>query len=163
MDKVEELRAGAEEEREGWAAANLERPRQKVRDKEDNVRQLERSVRRLVEWVAREAKVKEEVVNEVVKAGLEEMVEQKVKEEVEKAVGRKVTRAGGVAKGFFGRSDGGGHHAPAMGPRRHGCPPPHQPRPPPAGPPGESDLDSEYFDAPCASQIFGAGEVAVAG
>ena len=45
--KVEELRAGGGGEREGWAAANLEKARQKVQEKEDNIRQLERSVRRL--------------------------------------------------------------------------------------------------------------------
>ena len=39
---VKKLPAGGGEEREGWAAANLERARQKVHDREDNVRALER-------------------------------------------------------------------------------------------------------------------------
>ena len=68
--KVEELRARREGERECWAAANLKNARQKVRDKEDNLGQLERSVWQLEEWVAWEAKVKEEVE--------EKMVEEKV-------------------------------------------------------------------------------------
>ena len=69
-----------------------------MRDGEDNVRQLERSVKRLEEWVAREAKVKEEVVDEVVDVEVEEMVEEKVKEEVEeKVVEEKVMGEGGVA------------------------------------------------------------------
>ena len=60
------LRAEWEGEREGWAAANLEKAQQKVRDRQDNVRQSERSVKRLGDWVAREAKVKEDVEEKVV-------------------------------------------------------------------------------------------------
>ena len=46
--------------------------------------------------MAREAKVKEEVVDEVVEVEAEEMVEEKMKEDGEaKAVGEKVTGGGG--------------------------------------------------------------------
>ena len=90
---MEALRAKGEGEREGWAAANLEKARQKVREKEDDIRQLGRSVRRIEEWVAREAKGKEEVKDEVGEVDVEEMV--KVKEEmVDKVVEEKVTGAG---------------------------------------------------------------------
>ena len=104
---VEELRAGGEGQREGWAAASLKKARQKVPDKEDNMRQLKRSVRRLEEWVAREAKVKEEVVDEVleveVEVEVEEMVEENVKEEVEE---RATAGGGGMAEYFFERVGG---------------------------------------------------------
>ena len=36
--KVADLPAGGEEDREGWAAANLEKARQRVRKREDNIR-----------------------------------------------------------------------------------------------------------------------------
>ena len=124
--KVEELRAGGGGG-EGWAAANLEKARQKVRDKEDNVRQLERSVKRLEEWVAWEAKVTEEVVHEVVEVEVEEKVEEKVKEEVEeKVVEEKVTGAGEWLRGFLG-GQAWGHHGPAMGPRHPDWPPTPKP------------------------------------
>ena len=55
------------------------------------------------EWVAREAKVKEEVVDEVVEVEVEEMVEEKVKEEVEEKVEEeKVTGAGQWLRAFWG-------------------------------------------------------------
>ena len=60
------LRGQGEEEREGWPAALLQKARKNVRDKKDNIRRLERSVRWMEEIVANEAKVKEEVVDEVV-------------------------------------------------------------------------------------------------
>ena len=56
--KVDALRAQGGEEREGWATALLEKARHKERDKEDNMRQVERSVRRMEEIVAKEPKVK---------------------------------------------------------------------------------------------------------
>ena len=46
-----------------------------------------------------------------------------------------------------------------MGPRYLGWPPPPKPRPSPPRPPGQSDLDSPFFDSPCASQIFEAAEL----
>ena len=57
--KVDVLRAPGEGEREDLAAANLEKARQKVREKDNNVHQLERSVKQMEEIVAKEAKVKE--------------------------------------------------------------------------------------------------------
>ena len=62
--KVDALRAQGEEEGEDWAAALFEKVRQKVRDREDNIPELERRVKRMDEIVAKEAKVKDEVVDE---------------------------------------------------------------------------------------------------
>ena len=101
------------------------------------------------EWVTKEAKVKEDVEEGLV----EEMVEEKVKEEVEgKAVG-----AGQWVRGFLGGGTAGAIMDvlwdPAVLVRLH----PPNPRPPPPCPPGESDLESPFFDAACASQILGQG------
>ena len=94
--KLEQSRGGGEGEREGWAPANLEKARQNVRDKKDNVQRLERSVRWLEECVGRDRKGKEGVVHEVVEVELEEMMEEMLKEKVEdKVVEEKVTGAGG--------------------------------------------------------------------
>ena len=68
-----------------------------------------------------------------------------------------------MAEGFLGGQGGGVHPRPAMGPRRPGRPPPPKPQPPPPRPPGESDLDSPFFYAPCASQNFGEGQVGMGG
>ena len=74
-----------------------------MRDREDNVWQLERSIRRLEEWVAPGTKAKEEVVDDVVEVEVDEMMEEKVKEEVEeKVVEEKVTAAGEWLGGFMG-------------------------------------------------------------
>ena len=66
-----------------------------MRNKENNVRQLERGVMGLKEWVAGEAHVREEVVEGVVEVEVEQMVEDEVGGEVqEKVVQEKVTGAG---------------------------------------------------------------------
>ena len=90
--KVDALRAHREGGREGWAAANLEKARQKVREKDNNIRLLERSVRRMEEIVAKEANVKEEVVE--VEVEVEAMVEEEVKEEVMENVEEKALELG---------------------------------------------------------------------
>ena len=83
-----------------------------------------------------EAKVKEEVVDEVVQVEVKEMVEEKVKEEVEeKVVEEKVTGGGGVVGEFFWRAGGRGHHGPTMGPCHPAGSPTPKPQPLPAGPP----------------------------
>ena len=90
---MEALRTQGEEEREGWAAANLEKARQKVRESDDNMCRLERSIWTMEDIVAKEAKVKDDVVDEVVEVEVEETVEEKVKKEVEeKAVEEKAVR-----------------------------------------------------------------------
>ena len=81
--QVAALCATGEEEREGWTVTNLEKAREKVQEKSENICQLERSVWWMQEIVAKEAKVKEEVVDEVVEVEVEETVEETVKEEVE--------------------------------------------------------------------------------
>ena len=99
------MRAGGEGEREGWAAAwrTSRTAKQKVHEKGNNIRHLERSVKRFEEWVAREANVKEQVVDEVVVVEVVDMVEEKVKERVEeKVVERKLTGAGQWLRGFLG-------------------------------------------------------------
>ena len=106
--KVNTLRAKGDEEREGWAAALLEKARQNVRDREDNIRQLERSVMQMEEILAKEANVKEEVVNEVVEVEVEETVEEKVKAGVEeKVVQEKAVGAGQWRRGFSGARTAG--------------------------------------------------------
>ena len=115
--KVAELQAGGEGEREGWAAANLKKAGQKVREKEDTIQRLERSVRWMEECVVKEGKVKEEVEEEVVEVEVEETVggkvEGKVKEEVEgkvveeKVVEEKVAGAGQWLRGCLGSPTAG--------------------------------------------------------
>ena len=75
--KVDALRAQGEEKREGWAAANLEKARQKVKmkEKEDNMCRPERRIGSMVEIVAKEAQVNKEVVDEVVEVEVEETVQ----------------------------------------------------------------------------------------
>ena len=102
--KVAELRAAGEGEREGWAASNLEKARAKVREEEDNIQRLERSIRWMEECVAKEAKVKEELEEEVVEVGVEEAVEGKVVQERYRGAGQWVRGKG---------SDGRGHPGPA--------------------------------------------------
>ena len=82
-----------------------------MRDKEDNVQQLQRSVRRLEKWVGRDREMKDEVVDELVEVEVEEMVEEKVKEQV---VEEKVTWGGGGGLRIFlgGRAAGGIKHVP---------------------------------------------------
>ena len=50
-----------------------------------------------------------------------------------------------------------------MGPGRLGWPPAPKLGPPPSRPPGESGLDSPFFDATGASKDFGVGEVGMGG
>ena len=116
--------------------------RENLKEKEKDILQLERSVRRLEAIVAAEAKVKEET-------------EQKVVEE--KAVG-----AGQWLSGFWVR----GRRGPlrTCHGTRPGWPPPPRPRPPPPRPPGDSSLDSFFFfHAAGALKEFGAGEVGMGG
>ena len=78
--KVDALRAKGDVEREAWAVICLGRSREKVKEKVENILQLERSVKRLGGIVAPEAKVKEVVEDEVVEVELEQRVEEMVKE-----------------------------------------------------------------------------------
>ena len=84
--KVDTLRAQGEEELEAMAVACLVKAREKVKEKEEAIQQLERSVRRRGGVVAAEAHVKKVVQDEVVEVEVEEMVEEMVKEEVEEKV-----------------------------------------------------------------------------
>ena len=99
-------------------------------------------------------------MDEVVEVDVEETVEEKVKEKV---VAEKAVRTGQGLRVFLSGQGGGVHPGPAVGPCRLGRPPPPKPRPPPPRPPGDSDLDSLFFDASFASQNFGAGQVVVGG
>ena len=83
--KVDALRAQGEE-REAMAVACLGKAREKVREKEEGIKHLERSVTRPEGIVAAEAKVKGEVEDEMVQVEVEEMVEETVKGEVEEKV-----------------------------------------------------------------------------
>ena len=101
--KVDVLRAQGEVEREAPAKA-----REKVKEKENNILQLERSVRQLEGIVAAEAKVKEEVEDEVVEVEVAEMVEETVTEEVEeKVVEEKAVGAGHWLRVFLGSREAG--------------------------------------------------------
>ena len=154
---------GRRQPREG-EGEDPEKAREKVQAKAENIRQQEKSVRRTKAIVAKEAKVKEEVVDEVVEVEEEQTVEETVKEEVEeKVVEEKALGAGRWLRFFLGSEGGGVHPRPAMGPSRPSWPPAPKPPPPPLGPPGESDLDSPLFYAPCASRNVGRGEVGMGG
>ena len=104
-------RATGDEEWEGCAVANLKKAREKVKKKDDNISHMERSVRRMEDIVAKEANVKEEVVDEVLEVEVEETMEEKVKEKVveEKPVG-----AGQWLRIFFAGRRRGVHPGPAM-------------------------------------------------
>ena len=106
--KVEELCAKGEEEREGRAVPTLKKARQKVREKDDNICRPERSVMRMEDIVAKEAKVKEEVVDEVVEGEVEETAKDMVKEEVEEeVVEEKAVGAGHWLRAFLGAREAG--------------------------------------------------------
>ena len=114
--------------------------------------------------MVRGRKVKEEEKDEVVEMEVEEVGEEKVKGEVEeKVVEEKAEGGRRVAGAFFWRLGAGGRHGPALEPRRPGWPPAPKTSTTPLGRPGESDLDSPFFEAPGASQNFAAGEVGVGG
>ena len=105
---MDALRAMREEEREAWAVPNLEKARERVKETDNNISRLEGSVKRMEDIVAKEAKVKEEVVDEVVEVEVEETVEETVKEEVgEKMVEEKVVGAGQWLTVFSGATEAG--------------------------------------------------------
>ena len=86
------------------AVFSLGKAREKVKEKEEAIQQLDRSVRRMEGIVAAEAKVKEEEVeDEVVEVEVEaeEMVEETVKEEVEKVVEEKARGGVDSGRGIF--------------------------------------------------------------
>ena len=89
----------------------LVKAQQKVKDRQENVAQLESSVQRLEEWVGRGSKVKEEEVHEEV-----EEVGKRVKDELEEKVVEEKAEGGG---GFVMQSRHG-----LLGPQKN-CGVPH--------------------------------------
>ena len=110
------------------------------------------------EIVEKEAKVNEELVDEVLQVEVQETVEEKVKEEVEeKVVEEKAVEAGQWLRTFLGGQGGGVHPGPAIGPRRLGRPLAPKPRPPPPRPP-ESPIWTLLFFMHCVHhKILGQG------
>ena len=113
--------------------------------------------------------MKEEVEDEVVEVEVEETVEETVKEEVEekvvdgKVVEEKAVGLGQWLRGFLGTREAGAIRDLPWDPAILAGPHPPKPGPPPPRPPGESGLDSPFFDAAGASKDFGAGEVGMGG
>ena len=98
---------------------------------------------------------------------VEETVEEKVKEEVEakvvedKVVEEKVVWAGQWLRVLWGGQDGGVHRTLPRDPAVMAPTP--QTSTTPSSSPRRALLDSPFFDVPCASQSFVAGEVGVGG
>ena len=99
------LRSKGDEERVAMAVFSLGKAREKVKEKEEAIQQLDRNVRRMEGIVGAEAKAKEEEVEDKVvevEVEAEEVVEETVKEEV---VEEKALVGGQWLRVFWGTRD----------------------------------------------------------
>ena len=135
-----------------------------MKEKEENILQLERSVTRMEGIVAAEAKVKEEVEDEVVEVEVEEMMEEFVKEKVEeKVVEEKAVGARQWLRGLLGTREAGAIQDLPWDRAILAGPGPPNLDYPLLIPPESPVRTLRFFDAAGASKDFGAGKVGMGG